>query len=406
MELSRADLYERVWNAPLRELARELGISDVGLAKACRRHAIPTPPRGYWMRKEPGRIPERPALPPAPDGDNMTLSLVQSRAQRLPSAPGASVATVQIAADTARLAPFAHATFAALSKARASVDGLVSCGGAAHFQCAVSPSQAERACRILDAIERKLSELGGHVRRGTDKKHLHLDFSGQPLVFTLAERYSRTPCTPEIEGPSPIQKYTHHLTGQLRLTIDGYFEGRKSWSDGSRANLENKLPEVLAGLSAAAAAMKRIAEERAEQSRRREEEGRVRQVLEETMRRRSAFQEAFVTEAIRWQRHRVAAEYLAHLRENVARSPALPDLGTQWLRHATQAVADLDPTARRLQLLYEGMESGLYGPSPNRRLREPVGARLAVQPEQVSRAPRPPRGGCDVHFRSTCVCSR
>ncbi len=50
IKISRIDLYERVWTTPLRTLAKEFGLSDVGLAKLCRRHGIPLPGRGYWVR--------------------------------------------------------------------------------------------------------------------------------------------------------------------------------------------------------------------------------------------------------------------------------------------------------------------------------------------------------------------
>ena len=41
------------------KLARKLDISDVGLAKACRRHNIPRPPRGYWAKLAAGKaLPE------------------------------------------------------------------------------------------------------------------------------------------------------------------------------------------------------------------------------------------------------------------------------------------------------------------------------------------------------------
>jgi hypothetical protein len=35
--LSREDLYELVWSKPMRELAKDFGISDVALAKRCHR---------------------------------------------------------------------------------------------------------------------------------------------------------------------------------------------------------------------------------------------------------------------------------------------------------------------------------------------------------------------------------
>ena len=55
IKISRTDLYERVWTTPLRTLAKEFGLSDVGLAKLCRRHGIPLPGRGYWVRMQFGK---------------------------------------------------------------------------------------------------------------------------------------------------------------------------------------------------------------------------------------------------------------------------------------------------------------------------------------------------------------
>jgi hypothetical protein len=43
----RAELYQRVWTSPLRTLAKEFGVSDVGLAKICEKHQIPRPEQGH-----------------------------------------------------------------------------------------------------------------------------------------------------------------------------------------------------------------------------------------------------------------------------------------------------------------------------------------------------------------------
>jgi integrase len=64
----RESLHELVWTAPVFEVAKRLGVSDVGLAKLCRRAAIPTPRRGYWARIESGQRIRRTPLPPAPPG--------------------------------------------------------------------------------------------------------------------------------------------------------------------------------------------------------------------------------------------------------------------------------------------------------------------------------------------------
>jgi len=57
--VTRADLERRVWEAPVRSLRGEFGVSDVTVAKRCRQMGIPRPPRGYWQRLQAGRDPRQ-----------------------------------------------------------------------------------------------------------------------------------------------------------------------------------------------------------------------------------------------------------------------------------------------------------------------------------------------------------
>src|SRR5580765_8423749 len=52
---SRQELFDLVWSEPTRTIAKRLGISDVGLAKACRRANLLLPPRGYWAKLAAGK---------------------------------------------------------------------------------------------------------------------------------------------------------------------------------------------------------------------------------------------------------------------------------------------------------------------------------------------------------------
>jgi hypothetical protein len=52
----REALYELVWTAPVAEVAKRLGVSDVALTKLCRRARIPIPGRTYWQRTEAGQL--------------------------------------------------------------------------------------------------------------------------------------------------------------------------------------------------------------------------------------------------------------------------------------------------------------------------------------------------------------
>jgi hypothetical protein len=63
--LTREGLYHQVWKTPMSRLAAEFGISDVALAKICKKLNVPIPGRGYWARITNGQKVERPKLPTA-----------------------------------------------------------------------------------------------------------------------------------------------------------------------------------------------------------------------------------------------------------------------------------------------------------------------------------------------------
>ena len=54
-ELTRRAMYDLVWSRPMTKVAEDLGISDVGLKKICDKHRVPTPPRGYWAKRDAGK---------------------------------------------------------------------------------------------------------------------------------------------------------------------------------------------------------------------------------------------------------------------------------------------------------------------------------------------------------------
>ncbi len=60
LETSRSELHALVWSKPTRDCAEQLGMSDTGLAKLCRRNDVVRPPNGYWLRSIKRKVP--PAL--------------------------------------------------------------------------------------------------------------------------------------------------------------------------------------------------------------------------------------------------------------------------------------------------------------------------------------------------------
>lgn len=66
---TRAELMRAVWAEPVEVVAKRWGLSGRGLAKACSRAHVPTPPRGYWARVGAGQSPRRPRLPKIREGE-------------------------------------------------------------------------------------------------------------------------------------------------------------------------------------------------------------------------------------------------------------------------------------------------------------------------------------------------
>lgn len=78
----RDQLYDEIWSVPILQLAKQYGLSDVGLAKICTKMKIPRPPRGYWAKRSYGQPTTKSILRPAP-ADTPTEITVNRDAKQL-----------------------------------------------------------------------------------------------------------------------------------------------------------------------------------------------------------------------------------------------------------------------------------------------------------------------------------
>jgi hypothetical protein len=76
---TRQSLYELVWSQPMRTVAAGLGVSDVAVAKACRKADIPVPERGYWARKRANKLTRVRHLPPRFPGASDEIEVASGR---------------------------------------------------------------------------------------------------------------------------------------------------------------------------------------------------------------------------------------------------------------------------------------------------------------------------------------
>jgi hypothetical protein len=187
IRLTRAELYEKVWATPMRTLAQEFGMSDVGLAKVCRKHNIPVPPVRYWRRKETGYKVTQPLLPAAENGREHLDIYIRERlrpefeelARHVPPKIG-------IALDISH--PLVLRSEKLLDRGKLNQRGLVISRNGALAHLLVSREQLPRALKVLNALLLALEERGQTASWPKQENSLlAVSINGEAVRFSLSE---------------------------------------------------------------------------------------------------------------------------------------------------------------------------------------------------------------------------
>ena len=374
--LTREELFDRVWTTALRNLAPSLGISDVGLKKICRRFNIPTPPVGYWAKREHGKSVRRPRLPRYDDPDLQGIKFFpndeireESKAEaqaKLELATGCRIAIPEDLNDAHQLV---LATEKSLRAASPRADGLVEPRAKRTIDVCVSPPLIDRALRIMDGLIKALSDRNLLVRLTpqVDTLATTVSIEGEVISFGLYEvvnRQEREP-TPaerdEIERwfLNPNKKfYKDVATGKLCLAINsGPSNGRRRrFTDTNRRPVENLLNAFIATLFRTAQDIKEerskhelLARERedAERRRREREQDRIRKI--EEIREEEEQMARLEAEVAAWTKSQAIRAYIEAIRQRlIQREGRLPTEGkaAEWLEWATRQADRFDPLCK------------------------------------------------------------
>ena len=282
--VTREQLYEKVWTIPTQTLAKEYGISDVGLSKICRRLNVPKPGLGYWAKVEAGQSPPRTPLPsralehryeirPRLPEPVETEEHRQARASRerlrqtfaavfvpdVLSQPHLLTRKTQehfdvIAKKLHKPAP-KRSTFGDWQLADLPHDqnGRYECKVGSGFPLLVSLPHLGRALRILDTWTKEVIKLGFELRADEKNNHLSVWKDGQGFSFTLREGYKKHEFPPEEQkARKAASKYPYEYewvgSDKFVFTISGPISGtHREWRDG-KTPLQIRLPEMLAEL--------------------------------------------------------------------------------------------------------------------------------------------------------------
>jgi hypothetical protein len=238
-KLSREQLYEKVWTTSGVQLSKELGVSDVAIAKCCLKLNIPRPPRGYWAKIEAGQRPKRPSLPPTAE-----QAFVQEALK-----PVGKV--LELPKDSEAFRPLAADFLKAAEEAKLSYDKKrIHLRESPLPEADISKELAPRVARafhtLLQVVEPRgihfrksqSSYDGGHFRKGNDR--LYLKFEEKLVAKTEGKA---------VRGVSAY-RFREEKTipsGKLTISIKSARYGSstdKQWMESETNRLEAILAEI------------------------------------------------------------------------------------------------------------------------------------------------------------------
>jgi hypothetical protein len=307
----------------MRTLAAEFGVSDVGLAKACERHRIPCPPRGYWAKKQHGKPTRRLPLPPCPDPALQKVHLHPPAPKppevSSPTGPpldpdlAAVIEAVQKLPELTVPATLRHphslveAVRTRFHGARQDQQNLVHpvWDGTPTLTVAVGAASVPRALRFLDALVKAVERVGGRVDvkkvthgRGQETEAV---FCGEGVPLRLRERYRQVAIPPDKQRKNMWgSRVEYVLTGEFILDA-GPSSSDQYGRDGKTAGpIEGQLNQILLRLVEAVGEARAVRRMREADRRRWEEQERLRREQAERERAERARVEALLTDVGAW----------------------------------------------------------------------------------------------------------
>ena len=262
--LSREELHEKIWAKPVRAVAAEFGISDVGLKKICERHDIPRPSPSHWGLIRHGRTPPKVPLPPRKESIPERIEIRSStpRAGTLP----AEIEIPSVAVPT--VLEKAHAVVRALRKLlgdRPGPDGMLVVPGEYGGIVRTSPRQRTRALILLDCLFKSLMSRGHEIVLDDPQPRragyaIAVVVGGTKVELKLVERLRQTDHVPTVTelaekaryGHVYAPKYDQAPSGLFTLTAGDRFGAKRTWAEKEGRTLDGLLGEVIVWMEGAA----------------------------------------------------------------------------------------------------------------------------------------------------------
>jgi hypothetical protein len=171
-EITREELHQLVWSKPTRVAAKEFGLSDVGLAKICRKPGVKKPPRGFWEKIASGMRMKKLPLGALPDGCvSKTIIHGKNETEEMKRPSRDEVPEISIRENLQGCSRLSTATRIELGRAQPDKYGMLDVRQKpGSLSVAVSETQVHRTLLILDTLLREFEKRGVTVIPVSEEK--------------------------------------------------------------------------------------------------------------------------------------------------------------------------------------------------------------------------------------------
>lgn len=291
IKITRKELFKEVWTTSITQLSKKFGLSDVGLAKTCRRNNIPTPPKGYWAKIYAGKKIKRPRLPQ--NHKNNTIRITPSKndietfdpdlAEKLSAI---SEESIKIKESLRSCHPLVKDSNRILMGASPNHKNILVPETDSPLNLEISKKSLRRALLIMDAIIRYFEKIEYPTKIEDGKTLIFIDETSISIKMTELFKPVQIQSKDKFNynGNRYLKKgiwYESVPSGKLCLTIDEccwLWERtcQQNWRDTDKSTIENRLISFIQGMIKTAYKKTEYQKKEAEKERIREEKERIR----------------------------------------------------------------------------------------------------------------------------------
>jgi hypothetical protein len=347
-------------------LADQYGISGNGLAKICRRLAVPYPPRGWWAKKEADKPLTNERLPLAQPGTPTSVSIsptatdtggVRAEIREKLEEIGDIIVPQRLVRRHPLIASWLHDRRERIEEARRERDPW----RRSLYAVADFTQTERRRHRLLHALFNALERHGAAISE-TDRRQLVVTICNEKIEISLQEKSRQVtrPMTPDEKrweswNKSGV-KTELEPTGHFQFSIKSWIDQpiRKNWLENDKRPMEEMLSEIAATLLVLGSLRAERTRARREQARVYEEEQRSLELQRQRRQQDENRWTRFIEIAEASKRAELARAFIARLRElDMSGSELIDGLTVnEWLTWAEERAAASDPIARGAERIF------------------------------------------------------